>query len=310
MTEPLRPLSIGELLDRTFSLYRQNFALFIGVSILGPAALLCCRMAFVAVGVGITRSAGMIQNQGSVVFTIIAGIVFYLVGHSISMAASVRAVAAVYLGKTIQIGEAYASIKGRVPRVIGVLIAMMVIAGLGSGLIVGLGAGIMAGAIAVGQATAGKAGTVLGTIVGAVALIAFILRAIGFAMRYALSVQACVVENLKVGESLQRSKVLTKDARTRVVTVFVVCTVIIYVVSLLFSGLSFLVPTGHNIFARQAAMQVFGLVSGAIGAPLITIAMSLVYYDERVRKEAFDLQLLMESLDEAKPADNLSAALG
>jgi hypothetical protein len=86
--------------------------------------------------------------------------------------------------------------------------------------------------------------------------------------------------------------------------------IVIYVVALLFGGLSLLVPTGHSAFARQAVMQIAGLISGAIGAPLVTIAMSLVYYDERVRKEAFDLQLLMESLDDAKPVDTLSAALG
>jgi hypothetical protein len=31
--------------------------------------------------------------------------------------------------------------------------------------------------------------------------------------------------------------------------------------------------------------------------PLATIAFSLVYYDERVRKEAFDLQLMMTTID-------------
>jgi len=31
--------------------------------------------------------------------------------------------------------------------------------------------------------------------------------------------------------------------------------------------------------------------------PLATIGIALIYYDERVRKEAFDLQLMMASLD-------------
>ena len=30
-TLDLRPLSIGELLDRTFSLYRRHFILFVGI---------------------------------------------------------------------------------------------------------------------------------------------------------------------------------------------------------------------------------------------------------------------------------------
>ena len=29
----LRPLSLGEILDRTFSFYRQHFALFVGIAV-------------------------------------------------------------------------------------------------------------------------------------------------------------------------------------------------------------------------------------------------------------------------------------
>lgn len=38
MTEPLRPMSTGQLLDRTFTLYRRNFLLFIGIAMVGPSA--------------------------------------------------------------------------------------------------------------------------------------------------------------------------------------------------------------------------------------------------------------------------------
>jgi Ni/Fe-hydrogenase subunit HybB-like protein len=60
----------------------------------------------------------------------------------------------------------------------------------------------------------------------------------------------------------------------------------------------------HSIFALQrvaAEWQVASLVatfvSECLVGPLATIAFSLVYYDERVRKEAFDLQLMMSTLD-------------
>ena len=307
MTEPLRPLSIGELLDRTFSLYRQNFKLFVGVSILGPVAMLCYQMAAAAVGVGSAHS-GVIQNRGSIIVTVIAGVIFYMVGYSISLAATVRAVAAVYLGKAIRIGEAYASAKGRVLRVFGVLFAAGAIGGLGGMLIFGLGIAIMTGAVAGGKAAAGPPGAIVGAIVGTVAVIASILMAIRFAMRYALSLQACVVENLTVGASLKRSKVLTKGAYKRVVTVMVVCSVVVMALAFLFVALAqvtlyLLAPRGAGIFANQVATQIAHLISGVLGAPLATIAMSLVYYDERVRKEAFDLQFLMESLDGATSTD-------
>src|SRR5260370_38442849 len=40
----LRPLSIGELLDRTFSLYRRNFLLFIGISAIPQLLVLAMRL--------------------------------------------------------------------------------------------------------------------------------------------------------------------------------------------------------------------------------------------------------------------------
>ncbi len=49
-------------------------------------------------------------------------------------------------------------------------------------------------------------------------------------------------------------------------------------------------------------MAVTGGVGGAISGPLLVIALALLYYDTRVRKEGFDLQLMMDSLDEADPA--------
>lgn len=36
--------------------------------------------------------------------------------------------------------------------------------------------------------------------------------------------------------------------------------------------------------------------------PLLTIALTLLYYDQRVRKEGFDLQLMMSNLEGAAPA--------
>jgi len=43
-----------------------------------------------------------------------------------------------------------------------------------------------------------------------------------------------------------------------------------------------------------------GVVSGVAGAltsPLLMIALALFYYDVRVRKEAFDLQVMVANLD-------------
>jgi len=41
----LRPLSIGEILDRTFTLYRRYFLLFVGISAIPQILVLAFRLA-------------------------------------------------------------------------------------------------------------------------------------------------------------------------------------------------------------------------------------------------------------------------
>src|SRR5579863_1204377 len=48
-TLDLRPLSIGELLDRTFSLYRRNFVMFVGISAIPYLFVLAVKLSQVAV---------------------------------------------------------------------------------------------------------------------------------------------------------------------------------------------------------------------------------------------------------------------
>jgi len=44
MTTPLRPMSTGEILDRTFNLYRNNFVLFAGIAVVPPALMLMVQL--------------------------------------------------------------------------------------------------------------------------------------------------------------------------------------------------------------------------------------------------------------------------
>ncbi|MGB7283639.1 MAG: hypothetical protein WBE13_15335 [Candidatus Acidiferrum sp.] len=48
-TLDLRPLSVGELLDRTFSLYRRHFLLFIGISAIPELLVLALQLVQLAV---------------------------------------------------------------------------------------------------------------------------------------------------------------------------------------------------------------------------------------------------------------------
>ena len=54
MSQTLRPLSVGELLDRTFSYYRRHFVVFFGIAVL-PNLLV---FAFQVAGMLAVRAAG------------------------------------------------------------------------------------------------------------------------------------------------------------------------------------------------------------------------------------------------------------
>ena len=49
----------------------------------------------------------------------------------------------------------------------------------------------------------------------------------------------------------------------------------------------------------QLLFQFGGVITQALVGPVMTIAIAFVYYDERVRKEAFDLTQMMQQLDRA-----------
>jgi hypothetical protein len=297
MAEPLRPMSTGQVLDHTFALYRKNFLLFVGIACVGPAAYLIFQLLMVGsavapVGSQRVATAGLTLGLG-----IIAGFVVMLAGMAIAHAATVKAVAAVYLGQKISIAGAYRALSGRIWRVLGVFSLMMLISGVAAGVIILVA--VLIGTVAVvGGAKAGTAGTVVGIIVGFGAAVVGGLVAIAIYIRYSLAVQACVVEDLGVITSLKRSAVLSKGSRSRILTVYFVFGVLSYIVAF---GLGALAAAGgtllHNPVLAMILIYVATFIAGALNGPLATIGISLLYYDERIRKEAFDLQLMMSSLD-------------
>src|SRR5258706_14578981 len=97
MTEPLRPMSTGQVLDHTFALYRRNFLLFVGIACVGPAAYLIFQLLMVgsaAVPVGSQRVGAAGLSLG---FGIIAGLIVMLAGNGITPRANLKAVPACYL---------------------------------------------------------------------------------------------------------------------------------------------------------------------------------------------------------------------
>lgn len=289
MADPLRQLSTRELIARTFSLYRRNFKLFIGVSIIGPVATLVYRLLHIG-GTVVAARAQSTSTYASMVIGIVIGITITLAGLAISSAATVKAVAAACFGRRMRVSDAYRILKGRFWRIIGLLLSVFVRVFLGGCLFIFLGVISLGLAAALGYNSRVEAG-MIGAVCGVIAGIASIVASIGIYVRYAVAVQACVVEDISRKLALKRSTFLTEGNRSRVATVFMILS---FVPGLVLAA-STLLLRGHGI-AFQIAYAAASLIAGALTAPLGTISMSLVYYDQRVRKESFDVQVVMDAL--------------
>lgn len=262
MPTALRPLNTGELLDRTFSLYRNHYMLFLGIVALPHLVLLAFQLA----GVAITPHAGEIAGAVMMGLWGFGTIVISVLVSATSQAATVIAVSQVHLGRPASVMDSFSRVKGKILGVIGLSMLM----GLG----IGLG------------------------------FLLLIVPGILLAVRWSLSVPAKVLEDLPASDAMSRSSQLSDGNRWRLFVIWLLFVALSIAVSMLLQwpitlGALFLVqhlgPSGPILVQIATILATF--ISQCLVAPLATIAFSLVYYDERVRKEAFDLQLMMTTLD-------------
>jgi len=266
MTTALRPLSTGELLDRTFSLYRTHFALFLGIFALPHLVVL----AYQCVGLVFQSPNPKLPNLFfSFLWSIGAGFLALAVSAA-SQAATVVAVSQVHLDRPAGVMESFQRVKNQILPVVGL------------SLLIGLTAGA--------------------------ACLALIVPGVLLLIMWSLSVPAKVLENKGILDSMSRSADLTRGSRGRIFVIWLLFFVLSIGVSLLLRWPVEIAAGVTSIFALQragagwqAALLVSTFVSECLVGPLATIAFSLVYYDERVRKEAFDLQLMMMTLDSPAP---------
>jgi len=78
--------------------------------------------------------------------------------------------------------------------------------------------------------------------------------------------------------------------------------------ALIANNSAFMTAKTHLSVLATVWIYIADFLGGAIAGPIATIALVLVYYDQRVRKEAFDLQLMMEAVGQTTPMPPAAAA--
>jgi hypothetical protein len=279
----LRPMSLGEVLDRTFNLYKTHFWLFAGITALPFLVLLLINVLAAAVetakltGIHWPRmSAGSsgAMVAGAVIGAVLFGILYlFLLGAA--QAATVFAVSDLYLQRTPTLRDCYKRVGAKAFRVIVILLLVPLMVGVGFICLVVPG---------------------------------FILLA-----RTAIAVPVSMLEDSSPVRSVERSMQLTKGHALQVLVIFLMVWVIASVVAMVFQfPLMFFVlnavRTHHAVsFGVLFLQHLCEFVSQVLAAPIGTIAFSLMYYNLRVRKEAFDIQHLMTSMGATAAAPNASS---
>jgi hypothetical protein len=313
-TAELRPLSLGELLDRTFTLYRNHFWVFVGImAIPGSFGIPVSYILLAFQGNSFSPGKPTLTPAPGLVLGYIAGFfafaILLMLVHSIALAAVTHAVSEAYLGRRSTVRDSYRSIHGKFWRLMGVIlnvalrlfgllvVVFAVIAGIGAVLIGAL-------AVARGQAVVAAATVLLMLLLYIFGLAAFVY----LALRYAVSIPALMIENLGVFATVRRSVQLTRGRRGQIFIAFLLAAIIGYVGFIVFQA-PFTIATlialfrNHHLPTWLALLaSISGAVGGTVTGSISMIVLVLCYYDTRIRKEAFDLQFMMASLDRPSPA--------
>jgi hypothetical protein len=254
----LRPLSLGEILDRTFTIYRNYFLLFFGITALPRLLVLAIQLPQLWLS-GYSPNRFQITTLTGGLITLVLAVVS-VIAYLYSQGGTVFAISEIYLGRSITIGQALGRMKGNVGTLFGVALL--------NGLAV-LGAGIL-----------------------------LIIPGIYVACRLMVCVTSALIEDRGPRDSLSRSWDLTQGFAGRSFMIGLLYFVIAFAAGMIFQApftVGLLVSLKNPSLTQTMAL---GTIVGAqiatiLTQPIILIATAIFYYDLRVRKEAFDLQFMM-----------------
>jgi hypothetical protein len=306
----LRPLHLGELLDRAFRLYRRHFRVFVGIMIFPVGIATLTNLLTLTVRSNWLGSDSDTALSAGFHYWFWGAYVMYCLVYSIALAAGTHAVAEAYLGRSPTVRGAYASVRAKFWRVIDLFfsVVLRVLAAYPGAVFLLVFVGLPVTAATsnlIHPAPSITARNIIYLILG-VYFGGSMALSVYLAVRYSLSIPALVFENLGVQASIHRSVYLTARRRWQVL-LSTICALVVARIGVDLFELPFrvaiLLTAGGGDWQRllNFALVVSGGIGQAMTGSLVVIVLALCYYDARIRKEAFDLQLMLASLERPSP---------
>lgn len=307
METNLRPLTLGEILDRTALLYRSHFLLFAGIASVYAGVLLVLSLA--QVGVQELLRINHMNSQimwATVVGALVMWPIVVIVG-GFAIAANNRAVAWVHLGEPATIRGAYGSIFPHWGRYLWLMTITTTVIWIPFGLLyAGYTLFIIRYVKPSGILSQGPVHKdpqmllifALVTIVFGLLLLGAIAYAIAMGLRYSLSVPAAVVEELPARKAIRRSIDLSKGSRGRIFLLGLLVLAVQLGLGLITQVFFFIAAFKHKgdlSVALRALQQVIAFFTNTFVGPIYATGFTLFYYDQRVRKEGYDIEWMMKA---------------
>lgn len=308
MNEPLHPLSVTEILDRTAQMYRSRFLVFLGIATI-PAATMFVFMAgifglFAWIGTAVRNGgAPVLLLRIFIVVLLVLAVPANLGASALGEAAMTDSAARYFLGHSITIRGAYRTAWQRGWRYVGLYLLQGLAIAIGPILVFGAVLALMIVSKVSGYATNDPSplfGGMLFLLAGVVGVFALAML-----LRLCLAFAVSVVEQAGAWAALKRGTSLSAGTRWRILLIYVLgwflnqilTWIVVFPVVIVLALIPSLQGPAHAQLMGEIMIFLFygGMfVVRALTKPVYGIALTLFYFDARIRKEGFDIEWMMQ----------------
>ncbi|MFI9603527.1 hypothetical protein ACIHCX_27390 [Streptomyces sp. NPDC052043] len=302
---PLRPLGVGEILDGTVSTMRTHWRTVLGITLAVAVFAQIIVILLQRLVIDSTTSSQVLSDpnatpgelgraMGDVMLSSGAVLVVSLIATVIATALLTTVTSRAVLGKPVTTAEAWRDARPQVLKLFGLVLLLLFIC-LGV-----IAVGALPG-IVVAVTTSSLGGIALAVLGGLAACV----PALWLAIRFSLASPALMLEKQGIVKSMSRSAKLIRGSWWRVFGIQLLAVIIAFLVSAVIAipfvvlamafgggGMSAFVSGTPNIGWAYLIITGIGSVIGStVTFPITAGVTVLLYVDQRIRREALDLDL-------------------
>ena len=269
MVSELRPRGIGEILDSAVVLYRARFTklarvaafIVVPVQVLSALVLLSAQPDHYTIGFTGTVSPQYDASSFAVRFAAVIVIALVTVlSTALIVAVCTRIVADAYIDRTADARAAVRAVRPRAFAVIGTSLLVLVSEALGLAF-------------------------------------CFVGVVVPFTI-FAVAIPVLILEGVGVSAAIGRSVTLTRGHVLHVLGLVLTAQLLASILNIAFAeGVSLVLRAGGGTVAVVIGQSIASAIASVLTTPFIATATVVLYFDLRIRDEAYDVQLLIQRND-------------